>query len=159
VQIEGFGPLAEKEDNSVLRLRDGVLSRRRIVQKPRRALGLMQEAIERRAKVNQIAPQLIEPIVRRGVRQQEGVCYWRHDVKLQSQSLYRMSYAHADEFRLHIVCPQIVILGSSGFRHLQEIQKDDQGDAQFEQVNGGHHCHLQSPIRVSDLIFGLVNKI
>ncbi len=159
VQVEGYGPLAEKEDNSVLRLRDGVLSRRRTVQKPCRALGLMQDVIERRAKVNQIAPQLIEPVVRRGVREQEGVCYWRHDVKLQSQSLYRMSYAHADEIKRHIVCPQIVVLGNSGFGHLQEIQKDDQGDVQFERIDGGHHCHLQSPIRVSDLIFGLVNKI
>lgn len=159
VQIEGYGPLAEKESETVSRLREGVLSRQRIRKKPARAFPSKQDAIERRAKVNHILPELIEPIVSRGLVERDSQWFWRHDVKLQSQSLYRMSLEHAHSIRQHITCPQVVILGEQGFSHLHSFQQDASETIQFEWVLGGHHCHLQSPSRVIDLIFGLVNKI
>lgn len=159
VQIEGYGPLAEEESETVSRLREGVLSRQRIRRKPARAFASLQDAIERRAKVNHLLPEQIAPIVTRGVVERDSQWYWRHDIKLQSQSLYRMSWQHAHSIRQHITCPQVVILGEQGFSHLQSFRQDASEAIQIELVAGGHHCHLQSPIRVIDLIFGLVNKI
>ncbi|KJY85256.1 hydrolase [Vibrio galatheae] len=159
VQIEGYGPLGETSQQTTSRLREGLLSRQRIRRKPVRVMQTKQEAIERRAKVNQIDPELIAPIVLRGLKAYQSGWVWRHDVKLQSQSLYRMSLEHAESFRQHVTCPQKVILGQQGFSYLQLFQRDDSQSIQFERVEGGHHCHLQSPVRVSNLIFGLVNKI
>lgn len=159
VQIEGYGPLAESEDNTLSRIREGVTSRQRIRKKPVRALASLQDALDRRSKVNQIAPSLIAPIVERGIEQQGEQWVWRHDVKLQSQSLYRMSLQHAQLIRQHITCPQLVILGNQGFSHLHIFQQDASELARFEVIEGGHHCHLQLPSRVANLIFGLVNKI
>ncbi len=159
VQIEGYGPLAEEESETVSRLREGVLSRQRIRRKPARAFASLQDAIERRAKVNHLLPEQIAPIVTRGVVERDSQWYWRHDIKLQSQSLYRMSWQHAHSIRQHITCPQVVILGEQGFSHLQSFRQDASEAIQIELLAGGHHCHLQSPIRVIDLIFGLVNKI
>jgi hypothetical protein len=118
-----------------------------------------QEAIERRAKVNQIQSELIAPIILRGLEAHQSGWIWRHDVKLQSQSLYRMSFEHAESFRQQVSCPQLVILGDEGFSYLQSFQLDASGSTHFEMIEGGHHCHLQAPSRVSNLIFGLVNKI
>jgi pimeloyl-ACP methyl ester carboxylesterase len=159
VQIEGYGPLAEKAQDTVSRLREGVLSRQRIRRKPTRVMLSEQEAIERRAKVNQIESELIAPIILRGLEAHQSGWIWRHDVKLQSQSLYRMSFEHAESFRLQVTCPQLVILGDEGFSYLQSFQLDASGSTHFEMIEGGHHCHLQAPSRVSNLIFGLVNKI
>lgn len=159
VQIEGYGPLAEKPQETVSRLREGVLSRQRIRRKPTRAMQSAQEAIERRAKVNQIEASLIAPVVERGLNKTDSGYVWRHDVKLQSQSLYRMSLEHAEQFRQHITCPQQVILGEEGFSYLQCFQHDASKSNHIEMIEGGHHCHLQAPIRVANLIFGLVNKI
>ncbi|UUM31410.1 alpha/beta fold hydrolase [Vibrio japonicus] len=159
VQIEGYGPLAEEGSETVSRLREGVLSRQRIRRKPTRAFASIQDAVERRAKVNHILPELIAPIVTRGLIERESQWFWRHDVKLQSQSLYRMSLEHAQSIRQHITCPQVVVLGDQGFPHLHRFQQDASETIQFEWVDGGHHCHLQSPNRVINLIFGLVNKI
>ncbi|NVD07045.1 alpha/beta hydrolase [Vibrio sp. JPW-9-11-11] len=159
VQIEGYGPLAESSDLTVSRLREGVLSRQRIRRKPVRAMNSLQDALQRRAKVNQIDVDLIAPIVQRGIVQRENGWQWRHDSKLQSQSLYRMSFQHAESFRQRVECPQLTILGEQGFEYLQSIQVDVPSCTQIVRVNGGHHCHLQSPSRVSNLIFGLVNKI
>ncbi|MDC5807256.1 alpha/beta hydrolase [Vibrio europaeus] len=159
VQIEGYGPLAEKAQDTVSRLREGVLSRQRIRRKPTRVMLSEQEAIERRAKVNQIDSDLIAPIILRGLEAHQSGWIWRHDVKLQSQSLYRMSFEHAESFRLQVTCPQLVILGDEGFSYLQSFQLDTSDSTHFEMIEGGHHCHLQAPSRVSNLIFGLVNKI
>ncbi|EEX92802.1 starvation lipoprotein Slp-like protein [Vibrio orientalis CIP 102891 = ATCC 33934] len=159
VQIEGYGPLAEEPQNTVSRLREGVMSRQRIRRKPTRAMQTVQEAIDRRAKVNQIEASLIAPIVERGLVQTDSGCEWRHDVNLQSQSLYRMSQQHADVFRQHIRCPQLIILGEQGFSYLQSFQHDASDSTHIEMIEGGHHCHLQAPSRVVNLIFGLVNKI
>ncbi|WCP66193.1 alpha/beta hydrolase [Vibrio tubiashii] len=159
VQIEGYGPLAEKAQETVSRLREGVLSRQRIRRKPTRVMLSEQEAIERRAKVNQIESELIAPIILRGLEAHQSGWIWRHDVKLQSQSLYRMSFEHAESFRLQVTCPQLVILGNEGFSYLQSFQLDASDSTHFEMIEGGHHCHLQAPSRVSNLIFGLVNKI
>ncbi|RJX72036.1 alpha/beta hydrolase [Vibrio sinensis] len=159
VQIEGNGPLAESPLNSVKRLRDGVISRQRIRRKPLRAMTSIQDAIERRAKVNNIQPELIAPIVKRGLEQREERWYWRHDTYLQSDSLYRMSVDSAEQFRQQITCPQLVILGEEGFAHLQQSEPHTQSHAAIEVIAGGHHCHLQQSSRVCDLILGLVNKI
>lgn len=159
VQIEGYGPLAEKAQDTVSRLREGVLSRQRIRRKPTRVMLSEQEAIERRAKVNQIDSELIAPIILRGLESHQSGWIWRHDVKLQSQSLYRMSFEHAESFRQQVTCPQLVILGDEGFSYLQSFQHDASDSTHFEMIEGGHHCHLQAPSRVSNLIFGLVNKI
>tara|TARA_Y100001956_G_scaffold79903_1_gene94108 strand:+ start:2450 stop:3307 length:858 start_codon:yes stop_codon:yes gene_type:complete len=159
VQIEGYGPLAESENNTLIRIREGIASRQRIRKKPMRALASLQDAIERRSKVNEIAPSLIAPVVKRGIEQQGSQWVWRHDVKLQSQSLYRMSLEHAQFIRQHITCPQLVVLGNQGFSHLPIFQQDASEMIQFEIIEGGHHCHLQLPSRVANLIFGLVNKI
>ena len=159
VQIEGYGPLAEKAQDTVSRLREGVLSRQRIRRKPTRVMLSEQEAIERRAKVNQIDSELIAPIILRGLESHQSGWIWRHDVKLQSQSLYRMSFEHAESFRQQVTCLQLVILGDEGFSYLQSFQLDVSDSTHFEMIKGGHHCHLQAPSRVSNLIFGLVNKI
>ncbi|WP_367988577.1 alpha/beta fold hydrolase [Vibrio sp. NTOU-M3] len=158
VQIEGFGPLAEPASNSVARLRDGVLSRQRIRRKPQRSPASIEEAVARRAKVNQLEAMQIEPIVRRGLIQENSTWRWRHDQKLQSDSLYRMHFEHAAGILQAVQCPQYIILGEDGFSYLNtQIEKWPNFDVHV--IKGGHHCHLQYPSRVSDLIFGLVNKI
>ncbi|MCW8335123.1 alpha/beta hydrolase [Vibrio paucivorans] len=160
VQIEGFGPLAEPPQNSVHRLRQGVKSRQRIRRKPVRSLASIEQAIEKRAQVNQLDPQQIAPIVERGIVNREGGWYWRHDSKLQSDSLYRMSAENAKAIIDAITSPQLVILGQQGFEHLSQVEQQVvKPDIDVVTVDGGHHCHLQDNDRVIDLISGLVNKI
>ncbi|MCG9679659.1 alpha/beta hydrolase [Vibrio sp. Isolate24] len=159
VQIEGRGPLAEEESKTVSRLREGVLSRQRIRNKPTRAFDSDTTAIDVRAKINQISPELISPVVKRALARTDDGWVWRHDEKLQSQSLYRMSFEHAQSVCQQIVCPQIIVLGEQGFPHLQKPTNDASMNTDVVTVPGGHHCHLQVPSRVSNLIFGLVNKI
>jgi len=156
IQIEANGPLAESSKNSVKRLRDGVKSRRRIRSKPSREFASLDEIIDRRASLNELMAEQIAPVVLRGSEASPQGWRLRHDVKLQSDSLYRMSFAHAAEIRQHVCCPQRIILGDKGYAHLQQ-DSDTLADVVY--IEGGHHCHLQQPIVTAQQIFALVNKI
>lgn len=160
VQIEGFLPLTEDAVDSVQRLRKGVLSRQRIRRKPTRSYSSVEEAIEHRARVNQLPGELIEPVVRRGLHQVGAQWRWRHDNKLLCDSLYRQTLQHAQAVMDNIVCPHHVILGDQGFASLQTDLTHYSGlHGQSSLIAGGHHCHLQQPLQVAELILGLVNKI
>ncbi|MBE8574990.1 alpha/beta fold hydrolase [Vibrio sp. OPT18] len=160
IQIEGHGPLSEVPHETVSRLRDGVLSRLRQRRKPSRPLASLEDAIKLRAHANQINAELIAPIVERGIVEFENSWQWRCDPNLKCDSLYRMSQAHAEAIMAAIECPQLIILGNDGFRHLQHNRyKSVHSPLHIETVPGGHHCHLESPELVSELILGVVNKI
>ncbi|CDT82263.1 alpha/beta fold hydrolase [Vibrio coralliirubri] len=160
IQIEGHGPLSEAPHETVSRLRDGVLSRLRQRRKPSRPLASLEDAIKLRAHANQINAELIAPIVERGIVEFENSWQWRCDPNLKCDSLYRMSQAHAEAIMVAIECPQLIILGNDGFRHLQHNRyKSVHSPLHIETVAGGHHCHLESPELVSELILGVVNKI
>lgn len=170
IQIEGHGPLSEAPQETVSRLRDGVLSRLRQRRKPSRPLASLEGAIKLRAHANQINAELIAPIVERGVIEQgivnqgtaelENAWQWRCDPKLKCDSLYRMSQAHTEAIMAAIECPQLIILGNDGFRHLRHNRyKSAHNSLNVETIPGGHHCHLESPELVSELILGVVNKI
>ena len=160
IQIEGHGPLSEAPQETVSRLRDGVLSRLRQRRKPSRPLASLEGAIKLRAHANQINAELIAPIVERGIAELDGSWQWRCDPNLKCDSLYRMSQAHAEAIMAAIECPQLIILGNDGFRHLQHNRyKSAHSPLIIETVPGGHHCHLESPELVSELILGVVNKI
>ncbi|MFZ3407634.1 alpha/beta fold hydrolase [Vibrio chagasii] len=160
IQIEGHGPLSEAPQETVSRLRDGVLSRLRQRRKPSRPLSSLEDAIKLRAHANQINAELIAPIVERGIAELDDSWQWRCDPNLKCDSLYRMSQAHAEAIMAAIECPQLIILGNDGFRHLQHNRyKSAHSPLNIETVPGGHHCHLESPELVSELILGLVNKI
>ncbi|MBY8148053.1 alpha/beta hydrolase [Vibrio fluvialis] len=160
VQIEGFGPLAESPALSVERLRHGVMSRQRIRRKPERGYTSFEQALDRRVAANQVAAELLAPIVERGIECVDDQWRWRHDSKLKSESLYRMSWEHAQAVLEHIRCPQRIILGDQGFHHLKQDRHISPNDRlEMFTISGGHHCHLEQPSLVAELIFGLVNKI
>ncbi|MEZ9442970.1 alpha/beta hydrolase [Vibrio sp. 10N.222.54.F12] len=160
IQIEGHGPLSEAPHETVSRLRDGVLSRLRQRRKPSRPLASLEDAIKLRAYANQINAELIAPIVERGIVEFENSWQWRCDPNLKCDSLYRMSQAHAEAIMAAIECPQLIILGNDGYRHLQHNRyKSAHSPLNIETIPGGHHCHLESPELVSELILGVVNKI
>ncbi|PML50706.1 hydrolase [Vibrio lentus] len=160
IQIEGHGPLSEAPHETVSRLRGGVLSRLRQRRKPSRPLASLEDAIKLRAHANQINAELIAPIVERGIVEFENSWQWRCDPNLKCDSLYRMSQAHAEVIMAAIECPQLIILGNDGYRHLQHNRyKSAHSPLNIETIPGGHHCHLESPELVSELILGVVNKI
>ncbi|AMG04967.1 alpha/beta hydrolase [Vibrio mimicus] len=160
VQIEGFGPLSEPATHNVTRLRQGVRSRHALRNTKPRGYSSVEHALRHRALANQLPGKLLRPLVERGTQMRDGQCFWRHDPKLKADSLYRMSPEQAAQIREQVCCPQQVILGTQGFASLQQrVQEENLAAIPIDTVTGSHHCHLEQPQSVAELIFGLVNKI
>ncbi len=160
VQIEGAGPISEAPSNSLQRIRDGILSRQRLRNKPERSIASFDLALELRMQANQLSAEQLLPIVERGTVQCENVWYWRHDAKLKCASLYRMAQEHANAITSQIRCPHLIVLGDQGLQNLPSNQVNwGQNPPQVVTVLGGHHCHLEQVFEVANTILGVVNKI
>ncbi|MGF1904537.1 alpha/beta fold hydrolase [Aliivibrio salmonicida] len=161
MMIEALGPLSEEAEKTSERLREGVLSRQRYRHKPQRTLKDRQAALALRSKVNQLPEVLLEPIMQRAVRSTSDGVQWTTDAKVKCESLYRMSEAHALALLSDITCPVIVIIGVDGYGHLKQKEHRYSYIQHVEsfQIEGGHHCHLQHPEKISTYLNVLFNKI
>lgn len=165
VLIEGLAPLHESPELAVQRLRDGIASRQRYRRRAERwgkgrGMSSFQEALQLRCVVNHLSAEQLSPLVARGTYQDGSSWYWRHDNKLRCDSLYRMAKEHAKTLASQIQCPVLSILGRSGFEALSQpgggrywLQNGSQ-----VVVDGGHHCHIESPQAVCEHIVVFTSK-
>ncbi|GAL23629.1 predicted hydrolase/acyltransferase [Vibrio variabilis] len=159
VQIEAHIPLSESPQLSAERLRKGIESRERWRGKTAKAIPSKQDAINMRIRATKLSESAVLPIVERDLRCEQGKWYWRHDSKLKCESVYRMAEQNAQAIVDAIQTPHLVILGERGYAYLQHKERLAMlPKAQIEWVAGDHHCHLESPESVFELILGLVNK-
>ncbi|OEF24049.1 alpha/beta fold hydrolase [Vibrio rumoiensis] len=160
IQIEGLGPLTENADETVARLRKGILSRQRMAAKPIRRYATRHDACLHRMHGNQLTATQLKPIIERGTYQDDEYWYWRYDPKLTCGSLYRMTEAQGLAYLSAIECSSLLILGDRGFPQLAKANERKEMLMQCEEVtvNGGHHCHIESVQQVSELIVTFVRK-
>lgn len=163
MMIEALGPLSEPEENIAERLRQGILSRQRFRNKPQRQLKDKQTAVELRSAVNELPPPLIEPMVTRSlqsVSKNKETVEWTTDAKVKCDSLYRMSESHALALLSSIECSVIAVLGKQGYGHLKHKQHRYKYIKQFQcyELEGGHHCHLEQPKRVAEILGSLIES-
>lgn len=160
IQIEGLGPLTEPAENSVERLRKGILSRQRIKAKPMRRYVSQHDACLHRMQANQLSAKQLRPLIERGTYLEDGHWYWRYDPKLKCESIYRMTEEQGLTYLQAIECPSLLILGQTGFPQLvtAESRKAALKHHQEVTVPGGHHCHIESFAQVSDIIRHFVAK-
>ncbi|MFV0575637.1 MAG: alpha/beta fold hydrolase [Vibrio sp.] len=168
VQIEGLGPLSDDSANTVSRLRKGILSRQRILAKPLRRYESQRDACLHRMEANKLTAKQLKPMIERGTVEQDGFWYWRYDPKLRCESPYRMTEEQALTYLEAVECPNLLILGDKGFPQLaqaterkQALNTQNTDNKQNEQVtvSGGHHCHIQSPEAVSQLLVKFTQSI
>ncbi|OBT08559.1 hydrolase [Vibrio sp. UCD-FRSSP16_10] len=149
IQIEGYGPIWESEQNALTRLRKGLLSRQRISKKPPRYFASFEEMLNLRAARYNLSSDLLLALVERDAQHTPQGWQWRHDNRLKAQSLYRMSQEHANQVTQALPCSNLLILGESGF---SDLKTNIPTKANILQVKGGHHCHLSAAKLVANSI-------
>ncbi|MGO1297102.1 MAG: alpha/beta fold hydrolase [Vibrio sp.] len=158
LQIEGVAPLAEQSDRAVQRLREGIISREQVRSQVTRGYASFAAALRHRAQVNRLGPELIQPVVERGLVERDGRWFWRHDRQLQTQSAYRMPSEQSSTFIQGIRCPYCLILGCDGYTDLPQtaavlLSKQ----CTILTIVGGHHCHLEQPEYVAQTILEYID--
>ncbi|WP_073605535.1 alpha/beta fold hydrolase [Vibrio aerogenes] len=160
ILIEALGPLAESPDNGVERLRTGILSRERIRRKTvNKGFRSFQQALTLRAHRSGVAEKHIRPLVERGLVQRDDRWYWRADPMLSADSLYRMAESHATAILKAIQCPATLIRGTEGYASLILPERMSlMADLTMHTLSGGHHCHLEQPEQIAEIIDGVIRK-
>ncbi|WP_083601751.1 alpha/beta fold hydrolase [Vibrio quintilis] len=160
ILIEALGPLAESPQDCVRRLRNGVLSRERIRRKvAKKGFRSLQQALSLRANRSGVAEKCIRPLVERGLEMRDDRWFWRADPMLSADSLYRMAESHATAILKAIQCPVTLIRGTQGYEYLMQPERLSlMENITVHTLPGGHHCHLEQPDQVAQMIDGVVRK-
>ncbi|WP_261833677.1 alpha/beta fold hydrolase [Vibrio ishigakensis] len=157
-QIEGYGPMFEPEHNAISRLKKGIQSRQRIINKPRRLFPDIAPMLALRASSTELTEEQIAPIVHRDIIEQKFGWQWRHDPRLKADSLYRMSESHAKQVLNLLPNKNLLILGKTGFAGLpHHFEQHGNPNTKLLEIEGGHHCHISTPEPIARAFFELLN--
>lgn len=158
-QIEGYGPIFEPEHNAIARLKKGIQSRQRILNKPRRLFPDIAPMLAVRAAGTGLSEEQVAPIVYRDAKEDKFGWQWRHDPKLKADSLYRMSELHAKQVIGLLPDSNLLILGKTGFEQLAfHFNSHANPTTQLIEVEGGHHCHISNPEPIARAFFERLNR-
>ena len=157
ILIEGLAPLYEEPECCALRLRQGLLSRQRYRKKQQRSnsfnMKTVNKALERRSAINQLSTDCLMPLVIRGTKAVDNTDHrelgiaWRHDHKLRSDSLFRMTKSQSFQLCQSVQASILSCVGTSGFDRLRDPTGEKTWFPSLQQIEltGGHHCHLEEP--------------
>lgn len=152
VLLDAVGPWVAPEEDAVRIMRQALLAP---VARTRGAgFGRPEEALQARLKVSDgVSPSELDGIVRRNLREEEGVWFWRTDPALRSPSRLRMTEEMVTGFLRQLDIPVLGVWATAGiipeasFR--QRMSCLPQG--QLLILDGHHHCHL-TPVLATTLV-------
>lgn len=155
IVIEALGPICADPNQSRSNLRKAALSQYQMTHKQKPVHPDIDSAIKARQAASDFDYDIARILVTRGVDQVEGGYTWRSDIRLRSHSPWRMTEAQAHNLLTGIDAPTLLIKGERGFPMVSEMLTNRASwfsDLAVETVAGGHHLHMESPLKVAQLV-------
>lgn len=115
----------------------------------------LEAAANARAKRGYLSHDHALTLCERGVREQEGLYYWRHDRRLISPTPLRMTEGQILSCLNKVKAKSCLILAKEGFNY---DEKDIEGrikavkNLRVNHLNGGHHLHMEKPDTVGQYL-------
>jgi len=156
ILIEAFGLLVSDGTNAREQLQQGFLSRKKL-QTPRwRSYSSFDSAVEARAGQADFSIELVKLIVERGCEHRsDGRWHWRADARVKATSPYRLPSTAVDDLLKELTMPVVVVRGSEGYDKLEnalEKWQDKVSDLSCMTLKGGHHVHMEQPVKIAELL-------
>lgn len=154
VLLDCLGPLTVEPDETYQLMCRAVEQRAVQTQKKSASYQNFQQIVEARAKISNISPQLIAPIVERSMQKTEKGYVWRSDAKLKLLSPTRLSEDQLSKLLIEIECRVLLIEATNGLlaKDKQQQRKKYFKNITIKQLDAGHHLHLQQPQTCGQLI-------
>lgn len=146
--IEGLGVITTPSEQAVEQLRNAILNRRRVKQKRARDYDSKQTIYQARAQVSDLPFDLVTVLMERNIIKSEQGWLLSTDPKLKNHSGFRFDEQQCIAVISEINVPCQLILGRQGYAFVNENL--DKYSIYYKElivskVEGGHHCHMQSP--------------
>lgn len=162
ISIDACGPLTESEETTASQMRESIISRHAKSRNKLRIVDL-EDAVKARCKISDIPEEHARSILSRNLTQDAGGhCFWSSDPKLRTKSSLRFTEKQAETLMRAIVCPVLFIGASNSFKNLESVFPKRKGwflNAQYEQLVGGHHIHMENTDDVGLLIRNFVEQL
>jgi pimeloyl-ACP methyl ester carboxylesterase len=155
ITVEAFGPITKEADSSAQQLRDSIISRIELRNRPAKHPTSFAQAVTARINAGFMEVASAELLVERNLSQQDDILKWRTDRRLRTISSVRVTHAQAENFMRALSMPVLVIHGVSGFEQVMSFvdeRRDWLSHLTVESCQGGHHLHMDNPVDVSSAI-------
>ena len=153
--IEGLGPLGGNAESAGTRLREAVAARRVFEAKHEsagRVIASLEAAVSARLMATPMRREDAERIVRRNLREVPGGFAWRSDPRLRLPSSTRLPEPAIRSILAAIEAPTLLIAAAPAPPYFTPAMRAERAacvrDIRVEEVDGGHHLHMEKPAAV-----------
>ena len=147
--IEGLGLITTPSEQTVEQLRNAILHRHRTKQKTPRQYDSKKTIYQARALVSDLSFDLVTLLMERNIIKNDTGWQLSTDPKLKNHSGFRFNEQQCIAVISEINVPCQLILGRQGYSFVNENLNKYSNyykDLIVNRVDGGHHCHMQSPV-------------
>ncbi len=150
VLVEGLGPFTSPDDEAPSLLAKALLHR---LSKGRRIYSTRSEAVSRLA-ARGLLPESAECLAVRALEPVDGGWAFTYASQVRAPSRSRLSEAQVRAFLRAVACPTLLVLAGDGltFPSIFRGREQEVRDLRTETFQGGHHLHLDYPVRIADLV-------
>jgi pimeloyl-ACP methyl ester carboxylesterase len=153
--IEGLGPFSSPEETACQQLSKylDALTHKKI-KEPKGYPKFDSAALARSIK-GYVSFDIAKLLCERGVKEDKGVYYWRHDRRLLEPSPLRMTELQILSCLKNIEAKTCLLWASKGFSFDSELMQErikTVRNLKIEHLDGGHHIHMEKPEVVSKLL-------
>lgn len=160
--IEGLGPFSSPGETACKQLsKYSDFLTQKAIKKPKGYPQFDSAALARAIK-GYVSIDIAKLLCERGVKEDNGVYYWRHDRRLLEPSPLRMTELQILSCLKNIKAKTCLIWASKGFSFDSELMQErikTVHDLKIEHLDGGHHIHMEKPEVVSKLLAEFYNTL
>lgn len=157
--IEALGALAESEQRTTQRLREGVAAARLLPGKKLRVFADLAAPVRARMQANQLSEASARLLVERGVTPVDGGYVWSSDPRLTLPTLQRLTEGQIRQIVSDIECPVRAIFADPAQTYLPDALRRERAallpHGQLSVFAGTHHLHMETPQPVAAALGGL----
>lgn len=160
--IEGLGPFSSPEETACQQLSKylDTLTHKKI--KAPKGYPKFDSAALARSIKGYVSFDIAKLLCERGVKEDNGVFYWRHDRRLLEPSPLRMTELQILSCLKNIKAKTCLLWASKGFSFDSELMQERikaVRNLKIEHLDGGHHIHMEKPEVVSKLLAEFYNTL
>lgn len=153
--IEGLGPFSSPAETTANQLSKYLNHLTQKEEKIVKGYNTFENMALARSLKGYVSLDIARTLCERGVREEEGLYYWRHDRRLIQSSPLRMTEAQVISCLEHISVKTCLILADKGFSFDSEMTQGrikSVKDLSIMHLEGGHHIHMEQPEKVAKLL-------
>jgi pimeloyl-ACP methyl ester carboxylesterase len=157
--IEGIGCVTTPSEAAAEQLKKAILNRSRLKNKPPRVYQTKAHIYQARAQTSDLNAELIALLMERNIKQLNNGFALASDPKLKNHSGFRFDEAQCIAAIKGLVAPCQLILGREGYKFVKQNLAKYIGyynNLNIIDVDGGHHCHMQSSQRCFEHIHAFI---